>query len=405
MIEGKVLRILSSFLLLGSVLSLGLACSSGSDITNASTQQAAYTSTGEPIPYDIRRSFKRITAGNLTFINVIHNYSPTDEIDALALENIETRNPEADVRISEFGLMETEVTIGMYVKFLNSVQQLKDALDSTATTTTSTFTFSSPELLYRNAMYDDTTCGIILLRNSEPQDIVVTPEDLAGTFTLSKAQTIDPFTQPQFKSRQKGRSNGDSSELITFQAAPTRSDYPMVYVTQDDAKEFCTWLGVNYRLPTQNEWSYAAKAGREKVDFGTSTGDVYELDINGALTGRYLANVQGTNATSSSSHDVSTTPFPPNAFGLYDMCGNVFEWTYYKGEDQSSGDARRKGLMGGSFRSTLLSTATIWAPWFMSSGGYTSDVGFRVLYDGSRALTTAQGIEQFYIDEFNNQFN
>ncbi len=99
---------------------------------------------------------------------------------------------------------------------------------------------------------------------------------------------------------------------------------PVENVSWDDAMEFCARLskktGRDYRLPSEAEWEYACRAGTTTpFHFGeTITPD--------------LANYNG-NYTSASgpkgNYRQETTPvgsFPPNAFGLYDMHGNVWEW-------------------------------------------------------------------------------
>lgn len=92
-----------------------------------------------------------------------------------------------------------------------------------------------------------------------------------------------------------------------------------------DAVEFCQRLsratGLKYRLPSEAEWEYACRAGTETpFHFGeTITTDLVNYD--GSCL--YADETRGVY------RQVTTTPvgqFPPNAFGLYDMHGNVWEW-------------------------------------------------------------------------------
>jgi formylglycine-generating enzyme required for sulfatase activity len=102
-----------------------------------------------------------------------------------------------------------------------------------------------------------------------------------------------------------------------------RERHPVVQVSWDDAVAYAKWAGK--RLPTEAEWEIAARGGREKKPF--VWGD--ELRPNG----RWLANVwQGTFPTKNTAEDgyAGTAPvgsFPPNDYGLFDMAGNVWEWT------------------------------------------------------------------------------
>ncbi|MBI5083757.1 MAG: formylglycine-generating enzyme family protein [Acidobacteria bacterium] len=115
---------------------------------------------------------------------------------------------------------------------------------------------------------------------------------------------------------------------------PQTQDHPVVNVTWDDALAYCKWLGKldgkTYRLPTEAEWEYAARAGTTTRYFSgdepkalqafanvvddtgiTSFPHVNEIVIPRAEGHRFTAPVAS---------------FKPNPWGLYDMAGNVWEW-------------------------------------------------------------------------------
>jgi formylglycine-generating enzyme len=112
-------------------------------------------------------------------------------------------------------------------------------------------------------------------------------------------------------------------------------DHPVVHVTFADAEAYARWA--NKELPTEAEWEFAARSGLDNAEF--AWGDQF---IPG---GRYLANTwQGTfpceNLKSDGYERTSpVTAFPPNAYGLYDMIGNVWEWTtdWYSPRHQADG--------------------------------------------------------------------
>jgi formylglycine-generating enzyme len=102
-----------------------------------------------------------------------------------------------------------------------------------------------------------------------------------------------------------------------------RDRHPVVQVAYDDAQAYATWAGKE--LPTEAEWEYAARGGLDGARF--AWGDEEVVD------GQRLANTwQGDFPWHNSKEDgfEGTSPvksYPPNAYGLYDMCGNVWEWT------------------------------------------------------------------------------
>lgn len=101
-------------------------------------------------------------------------------------------------------------------------------------------------------------------------------------------------------------------------------DHPVVSVSWHDARAFCRWLsrkeGVTYRLPTEAEWEYACRAGTT-TEFWV--GDVMSsLQANGSGTKVYKDAKPGPNRVGT----VASETFAANAFGLYEVHGNVWEW-------------------------------------------------------------------------------
>jgi formylglycine-generating enzyme required for sulfatase activity len=100
-------------------------------------------------------------------------------------------------------------------------------------------------------------------------------------------------------------------------------EHPVVHIAYRDAEAYAKWAGKE--LPTEAEWEFAARGGLEGAEF--AWGD--ELTPGG----RHMANTwQGAFphqnlATDGHQRTSPVTAFPPNGYGIYDMIGNVWEWT------------------------------------------------------------------------------
>jgi formylglycine-generating enzyme required for sulfatase activity len=138
-----------------------------------------------------------------------------------------------------------------------------------------------------------------------------------------------------------------------------RADHPVVHVAYEDAQAYATWAG--RALPTESEWETSARGGLDRATY--TWGDEPEPP------GQRLANYwHGDFPWRPDAGYGRTTPvgsFPPNGYGLFDMAGNVWEWTtdWYAdartgepcGEADSFDPAQpqfripRKVIKGGSF--------------------------------------------------------
>lgn len=120
---------------------------------------------------------------------------------------------------------------------------------------------------------------------------------------------------------------------------PAYDDYPVVGVNWRQARAFCNWRTKyrneylksqnemqehEFRLPTEAEWEYAARGGNEGTTY--PWGGPYSMNSSGC----YLANFKpkrGNVVADGGFYPVSVTAYSPNDYNLYNMAGNVAEWT------------------------------------------------------------------------------
>jgi len=162
--------------------------------------------------------------------------------------------------------------------------------------------------------------------------------------------------------------------------------HPVACVSWNDVKKYIAWLNKNtegnYRLPTEAEWEYVARAKTDTPFYFGETINTDQANYDGNYT--YGNGLKGEYR----GETISVGSFPVNEFGIFDMHGNVWEWTEdcyhdnYKnapidGSAWVSGECSFRVLRGGSWFDT---------PWYLRSANRTGfyatyriyDVGFRL---------------------------
>ena len=163
-----------------------------------------------------------------------------------------------------------------------------------------------------------------------------------------------------------------------------RGDRPIMDVSWLDAKDYATWLsrktGQTYRLPTEAEWEYAARAGTRTAFWW------------GRYAGSGLANCRECD-TGALQRTSPVGSYDPNPFGLYDTAGNVAEWVEdcwndgYRGAPRdgsarTTGNCRLRVLRGGAFESQ--------SRYLRSASRFRYDLDVRYFANGFRLMRQLQ---------------
>lgn len=180
---------------------------------------------------------------------------------------------------------------------------------------------------------------------------------------------------------------------------PQTDDHPAVCVNWDSANAYAAWLtrkaGRRYRLPSEAEWEYAARAGTAGARFwGDTTTLACQFANVADLTLATALNLDRRPAFTFRCTDnfVFTAPggsFRPNPFGLHDMLGNVWQWTQdclnptlegqpANGNPRLTGDCGTRAMRGGSWSHL---------PWYVRAGNRVrGDSGERFSFAGFRVV-------------------
>ncbi len=198
----------------------------------------------------------------------------------------------------------------------------------------------------------------------KPHDSIMQPGSL--TFKKTKSTVPNLYDFSQWWSWTIGANwkhpNGPGSDI------KGKDKYPVVHISFDDAQAYCKWA--DRRLPTEAEWELAAR--------GNKINNIFSWGDDPAVLSMMANTWEGEFPVSNTKVDgferlAPVKSYPPNGLGLFDMAGNVWEWTndwynsnYYqemavakdvglnpKGPESPHNDrdpyAREKVIKGGSF--------------------------------------------------------
>jgi gliding motility-associated lipoprotein GldK len=193
------------------------------------------------------------------------------------------------------------------------------------------------------------------------------------------------------------------------------SEYPVVGVNWKQAKAFCAWrtlkkntyikskkkgrdLTNSFRLPTEAEWEYSARGGLQSGAY--PWGGPYTKNDRGCFLANFKPN-RGDYAADQSLYTVEAKSFEPNGYNLYNMAGNVAEWTdssydagayeYVSSMNPNVPDSKnmRKVVRGGSWKDVayFLQVSTRDFEYADTARSY---IGFRTVQDYMGTVTTGK---------------
>jgi formylglycine-generating enzyme required for sulfatase activity len=397
-----------SLLLLLAILGVTIACASASDSSLGSVPSR--TAAGDTIPTFVRGEFVDIAGSEAIVGQLKANVSFSTQADITYTTEI--------VSINTFKILRSEVTIQMYVEFLNSEPFVGSTSSSEGSATSGSGQEDRSEH-FKSGMSNDFLGGIF--RTDSSGGLVLGNADELGsgtiesttgaddTFRIKAEGFSDPFKVLE-KPRQESHTGGEGELKITYNITPGRATYPIAFVTKDSALAFAAWLGSQYRLPTGEEWEFAARGGEapEKIiDFpipddtlsrvpaevvAASTGDP---EIENFLFNMHLhANFQGEFNESPGPAPVKS--YRSNGYGVYDMMGNLFEWTASSPFETVEGFSTStvtstSFLRGGSWASRNFHSLSVWGKIIAASpDNFFGDTGFRIIFQKATVFTAEQ---------------
>lgn len=175
-------------------------------------------------------------------------------------------------------------------------------------------------------------------------------------------------TNAQYQNFVDGTKHRAPYHWVNGRFAEGTADVPVYNVDWNDANAYCGWKGE--RLPTEAEWEYAARGGKDSVDY--PWGDQPDSKL-----ARF--NVQ--------SGPGPVAKYPPNGFGVFDMAGNVSEWTadwfdgaYYKNspaaDPKGPASGEYKVIRGGAWSDSERRITVFFRNW-VRPNQRTPNIGFR----------------------------
>jgi formylglycine-generating enzyme required for sulfatase activity len=205
--------------------------------------------------------------------------------------------PKHSVKVDGFYMDETEVTNAQFLKFIEATNYITTA----------------ERAIDWELIKTQLPAGTL-----KPHDSILQPGSLLFKKTKTSVTNLYDFSQWWKWSIGANwrQPNGKGSNI------KGKENHPVVHVSFEDAQNYCKWIG--RRLPTEAEWEYAARGGKkDKIYFWGDLAASLSKNVN-SWEGEFPVS-----NSEADGHEKSAPvkTYPPNAYGVYEISGNVWEWT------------------------------------------------------------------------------
>jgi formylglycine-generating enzyme required for sulfatase activity len=296
--------------------------------------------------------------------------------------------------ILDYAFQNNNQLTSKHIETLNRISELMKSLDADNLSKLQDIYNNTPEIQITKTFEPDLKKSEIPENNTKAKNSSINKSDIefvdipGGTFIMGSPVTEQGRNEDEIQHKVTLSAFKISKYTITFEQYASeqyasfceakgrtkprgreRGNLPVSQVTWDDAKAFAEWMGC--RLPTEAEWEYAARANTTTPFY---TGDCLTSD---------QANFDG-------SKPLPVGSFSPNAFGLYDMHGNILQWCNdwygeYNVNDKLDPKGPEKGankiIRGGGWRNAAWECRSAYRGGGLYPGTRGTGIGFRIVKD------------------------